>query len=1078
MRKLFLIFLLLPFLAIQAQNFEYRSAENPYYWKNRKPDAAYWQQDVHYKIDAILDDSLDVVSGREQLTYYNNSPDTLYDVYFHLYQNSFIRGSYMERLNVANHFKQKFGKYEEAGKGTELSSFMINGMPITPVIDYSIMKVKLLFPILPNSSAQINMEFKTYFEIGGNQRRRMKIFTDGFGNKQYDGVHWYPRICVYDRKFGWATDQHLGKEFYGDFGQFEVSLSLPNQYILDATGELQNELEVLPVALREKLAIKNFVKKPWEEKPSIIVEPNGTYKTWKFRAVNTHDFAWVADPTFRIGEVVLDLPDNPNKKVRCIALAQEQHAARWQDAALFCSKIIQMYSRDFGTYAYPKMICADARDGMEYPMLTLDGGGSPGYYFLIAHEVGHNWFFGMVGNNETYRACLDEGFTQFLSHWSMSRLTEEQKRSTGKSKYFNGYYRPMSQMDQVVMNGYLRDAVNQNDMTLNTHSDDFNGALNHGGGYGHVYYKTATMLYNLQYVLGDDLFIKAMQHYFNQYKMCHPYVEDFRNSIIQYTHVDLNWFFDQWMETTKSIDYGIDGVKRMDKDQVQIRFSRKGSMQMPIDFSVIGKDSSVQRFIIPNTYFAKKDGATVLPTWRGWGMLNQQYTTTINYSKDIKYVVIDPSHRLADINQLNNSTKCPVLFSFDHQINNPPDRLHYIFKWRPAIWFNNYDGLKAGLHVNGNYLNQKHVFKLSVWYNTGAGANYDATTYSKSSKIDHIHYSASYANRIGKFMDFSFQSRSLDGIYVNQIGINKTIENTTYRIFAKSMHRVQLYYLPAYQQIVIPGAGFYPEISSYKQWNNILNLEVEKNYNALKGNGSLLFGLRSSALFSDFDYATVYLNIVQNNNLSKFEIRTRLFAQYMTGTLVAPESQLYLAGANPEEMIENKYTRSAGTLPADGFKYGTVSNHLQTGGGLNIRGYTGYLMPVNVKWDQYYLYKGNSGAAVNLEIDYDKFIPLKLGWLSKYFHIDSYLFMDAGLLKLNNPTILDSKIAGSLSSITTPVLASGGAGFALTIKKFGILDEPKPLVIRFDMPVYLSNAPFEEETNFKFRWLIGIQRCF
>ena len=166
----------------------------------------------------------------------------------------------------------------------------------------------------------------------------------------------------------------------------------------------------------------------------------------------------------------------------------------------------------------------------------------------------------MVGNNETYRAALDEGFTQFLTNWSMTSLFGENK-PTKKNPH------PMSRMDQTVYYGYMRDAVNHDDMPLNTHSDDFNSALNHGGGYGNVYYKTATMLYNLQYVLGDELFLKAMQHYFDQWKICHPYFEDFRSSIINYTHVDLNWFFDQWLETTKTTDYSIDEVDSKGKIQ-------------------------------------------------------------------------------------------------------------------------------------------------------------------------------------------------------------------------------------------------------------------------------------------------------------------------------------------------------------------------------------------------------------------------------------------------------------------------------------------------------------------------------
>jgi aminopeptidase N len=190
-------------------------------------------------------------------------------------------------------------------------------------------------------------------------------------------------------------------------------------------------------------------------------------------------------------------------------------------------------------------------------MLTLDGGSSPGYFGLLAHEVGHNWFFGMVGNNETYRASLDEGFTQFLTHWSTSKLLGEYPKYKGKDKYVKNHYKPVNLRETTVYLGYMNDALADEDMPLNTHSDDFNSALGHGGGYRAVYYKTATMLYNLQYVLGDSLFLYCMQSYFNQWKTCHPYFEDFRASMIHYSKTDLNWFFDQWMETTKKVDYKI-----------------------------------------------------------------------------------------------------------------------------------------------------------------------------------------------------------------------------------------------------------------------------------------------------------------------------------------------------------------------------------------------------------------------------------------------------------------------------------------------------------------------------------------
>ena len=1089
MKKLFtFIAICITSANLLAQTYDYRSAQNPHYWKNKMPNGAYWQQDVLYKIKANLDDKTDIITASEELTYYNNSPDTLTFVYFHLYQNAFIKGAYLENLNLANNFKQKFGKYEANGQGTTIDNIAVNGVNLKTSLDNSIIKVWLTEPILPNGQCIFNLNFKTYFDDGGNQRRRMKMYKDAWGNKHFNGVHWYPRICVYDRKFGWETDQHLGKEFYGDFGQFELELSFPNNYILDGTGELQNESEVLPTALREKLDLKNFAKKPWDSAPdSTIIKRDGSIKTWKFRSVNTHDIAWSADPTYRIGEVQLPLKNDNNRIVRCIALVQEPHASGWQDAALFCSKIIELYSNDIGVYAYPKMIVADAADGMEYPMITLDGGRSPGYYGLFAHEIGHNWFFGMVGNNETYRASLDEGFTQFLTHWSMSRLFQENPIVNTKNKYIKKYYRPLPLLDQNVYLGYVRDAINEDDPALNTHSDDFNGALNHGGGYGNVYYKTATMLYNLQYVLGEDLFQKSLQHYFNQWKMAHPYFEDFRASIIQYSKTDLNWFFDQWLETSKHTDYSVDKVKLVNKvnkvdgvnggTNFEIQFSRKGLMQMPVDFTVFTKDSSF-KYLIPNTYFAKKTNATILPTWKGWGILNETYTAKISLpvGSKITNIQIDPSYRLADINQLDNSLKCPVLFTFDHQIGNSMDRKHYILKWRPDVWYNNYDGVKVGLHLNGNYMNQKHVFSFTTWYNTALATNYNAETYKQSSNIYPAHFILSYRHRVAKQLDFDLQSRLLDGLFMNKIGFNKTIHNTIYRVNIKSMRRVQKYYLPAYSNININGLSFYPDITSYDQWNNTLNLEMDHNYNIGIGAGKVIIGMRTSAIFSDFDYASLYLNLVQYNNLHKFELKTRIFAQYMSGTNAAPESQLYLAGANMEEMVENKFTRSAGILPASWFDYGASTNHFQMGGGLNIRGFAGYLLPVNNGIDQYFLYKGNSGASVSLELDYDKYFNIPARGIFKNLHLDSYLFLDAGILKNNAAKISESN--SQTSVVTTNLLASAGPGFALTIKRWSYFDGIKPFTIRFDMPLYLSNIPYVESENIKFRWQFGINRCF
>src|SRR5204863_3198831 len=183
----------------------------------------------------------------------------------------------------------------------------------------------------------------------------------------------------------------------------------------------------------------------------------------------------------------------------CIALAQEAHASGWQNASEYAKKVIECYSKMIGPYAWPKILVCDARDGMEYPMLSMDGGTDPAYRDLLAHEIAHQWFYGMVGNNETYRAMLDEGFSQFIEsecldqlegHWGMNQKS--------KNKYTERFRDPVTVPFRYVQSSYLSDAVRGSEVFINTHSDSFNGALGQGGGDGMVYSKTGLMLYTLQ----------------------------------------------------------------------------------------------------------------------------------------------------------------------------------------------------------------------------------------------------------------------------------------------------------------------------------------------------------------------------------------------------------------------------------------------------------------------------------------------------------------------------------------------------------------------------------------------------
>ena len=1041
----------------------YTSKENPYYWKNKKPFPGYWQQDVHYMINAKIDEKTNIVDGELTLSYTNNSPDQLDVVYFHLYQNAFQPGSYNDALYKANGVEPKYGKYEGQGLGTDVEWIRVYGKDQKTELDNTILKVHLDKPIKPGATIKFDIKFKTYFD-NGTVRRRMKTFNSA-GFRHYDGVHWYPRISVYDRKFGWTTDQHLGREFYGDFGTFDVNLTFASNYIVEATGVLQNRQEVLPEDLRDKLDISNFADKPWGEKPSeIIPYVEGETKTWTYHAENVHDFAFTADPTYRIGEAFWN-------GVRCVSLVQESHASKWQNAAEYAAKTIEVFSNDFGMYAYPKIIVADARDGMEYPMLTLDGGSDPGFRGLLVHEIGHMWFFGMLGSNETYRAFMDEGFTQFLTVWGLEAIDGDTiVRDPDKSLYKRAFRKPQLAKDTRAYYGYLSAVVGEDDHQLNTHSDNFNGALRHGGGYRLVYSKTATMLYNLQYVLGDKLFQDAMKNYVATWSIAHPYPEDFRNSMIQYTKVDLNWFFDQWLETTKHIDYEVSRFKKLDNEgNYEILFKRNGRMQMPIDFSVVLDNGTTVDYHIPNTWFVKQTDATVLPKWHGWDNLNPTYTAKIRVNADINEVIIDPSERLADAYPPDNSTKTRIDFGFDHQVWNFPNRRAYELNWRPDVWYNGYDGIKIGLHFNGNYMRKKHVFSLTAWYNSRLAEM--ETTYEDETdplpKDDPspISFNASYRTSIPNIIKHGTlfgMARSNDGMNGWAAGIEQRVnKNNTLRAYLKSIWRVdstELNYL-LFQDEWQPA-----------KYNNTLNFEWENRFRYSKGSGELNFDIRSGAILSDYNYSYIDAEFINKLRVAKFDLKSRLFGRFGTGNDPADESALFLSGANPEALMENKFTRSFGIIPLDWGGYGDQINYFHHGGGLNLRGYAGYYgVEVDPDSIQHLIYKGNSGIALNLELDFDKYFRIRNRWLNRRFGLDTYLFADAGTMAYEDL---------SDNTLLTDIRLDAGAGAALTIRRWGPLEMAKDLTVRFDVPFYISHAPYLEPDNVAFRWVVGVNRAF
>ncbi len=1026
-RKVLLaITLFIPFCQVFGQVFTtpstYHDKENPCYWKHNKLlDKNYWQQDVHYKIKAIINDSTDIITGDYELKYWNNSPDTLHYLYFHLYQNAFQPHSHMTSLYENNHIDIKYGKYEKQGLGTTVENISIKGESVTTELDNTILKVFLNEPLLPHSKLTVKLDFKTYYDIG-TLRRRMKTFNK-FGFKHYDGVHWYPSICVYDRKFGWTTEQHTDKEFYADFGTFDVALTFPNDYIVDATGILQNRHIVLPKALRDTLDISKY-KKYSGTISTPIQRDDSKPKTWIFHAENVHNFAFTADPTYRIGELKWN-------GVKIITLAQEPNAKHWQESGKFARDVIKTYSNDFGMYIWPKIIIADAQDGMEYPMLTLDGGKYPRHQGLLAHEIGHMWFYGMLGSNETYRAFLDEGFTQFLTIWSMDTLTGKSNNYKRFSNYTNRNKYPYQNRYHYLYYPYIKTVRHGYDMPLNTHSGDFNGATRHGGGYGLVYYKAGVMLYNLRYVLGDELFQNAMKYYVNKFKIAHPYPEDFRQSIIEYTKVDLNWFFDQWLETTKTIDYRIDKVKKKD-GKYTIIFERKGEMQMPLDFTITLKSGKQVKYHIPNTWFVKDTKDSVLTRWYGWGNMHKTYEATIQMDEKIKQIEIDPDHYIADIDLTNNVWKNSIDFQFENFTPNIPywyKSEHFI---RPYLWANSEDFLHVGLRLKGNYFKQKYKYDGAVWLNLGKVAYLD-----NSIATPYVSWQLSTTQSLGKYwrnLSATEYFHQKVGVWKGGLTLKKKFQPRDMRNSRTTTIYTNIDIMYRNESVYTSVLPYYNNLWTYKLYNNTISFGIDRTYPIKKGKGILSTKLRTAGFFSDVQYTYLEAENIHHKKIWRTHLHTRMYGRLGSDTPV--ESALWAYGANPEKRFDNRYTQ-ANSIAI-----------LHYGGGLNLRGYFNKFPLI-----------GNSGASTNIEWDFNGITKKKIPFISRFIKLKTYLFMDGAILEnriiennVNNNLYFDAGIGGILTFLIPHSTIN-------------------PLNIRLDYSAYNT---IDESTQFT----VGINRSF
>lgn len=584
----------------------------------------YWQQKVDYTINVEFEPKKHQYSGEEKLVYTNNSPDTLNRLFFHLYPNAFQPNSMMdERSRVISDPDKRVGdrifnlKPNEYGF-LKVKSLKLNGKKQETLEVGTILEVKIDKVILPGTTVTIEVEFEGQSPV---QIRRSG--RDNAEGVDYSVSQWYPKLCEYDVQ-GWHANPYIAREFYGVWGNFDVTIEIDGSYVVAATGVLQNP---------------NEIGYGYSDKE--IIHKSGKKIKWHFKAENVHDFVWAADTEYK--HTTLTRKDGTI--LHFFYIPGPKTTENWEKFPKIIDEAFNWINKRYGQYPYPVYSFIQGGDGgMEYAMATLITGERPlaSLVGVAVHELMHSWYQMVLGTNESLYSWMDEGFTSFASTETMDYL-KSKSLIPGKRDSF---------LFKSTINGFANFQKSGYEEPLTVHSDHFstNAAFSVGS-----YTKGQLALVQLDYIVGTKVFDKSLLDYFNKWKFKHPTPNDFIRVFEKNSNLELDWFKEYWVNTTHTIDYAIDSLD----DDKNLMLVNKSKMPMPIDLIVTLKNGKKHLYYIPQSIMRgekepdlKYDMYTIA---NDWDWTHQKYTLKLKESKkDIKSIEIDPSYRMVDSNRSNN----------------------------------------------------------------------------------------------------------------------------------------------------------------------------------------------------------------------------------------------------------------------------------------------------------------------------------------------------------------------------------------------------------------------------------------
>jgi hypothetical protein len=650
----------------------------------------YWQQEVNYTIQVKLDDQNHTLSAYEEFEYINHSPNSLDKIYIHLWPNAYRNGKSALAKQQYAEGKQilRFGEEKDKG-GIDSLDFKVNGQQVK--WSYDFVNPDICVIMLPNTlksgeRIRISTPFKVKIPSG-------EISRLGHIGQSYQITQWYPKPAVYDKN-GWNPIPYLNQgEFYSEFGSFDVTITLPSNYVVGATGDLQTSSEIDFLngkASETELKLADYLMAPQGRNGKTeFPESSKEWKTIHYKQSKVHDFAWFADKRYAVLKGEVELPHS-KRKVTSWAMFVPHNTIHWQHAIEYINDGTYHYSLWNGDYPYNQVTAVDgtisAGGGMEYPNVTVIGNSSSKeeLEIVIVHEVGHNWFYGILGSNERVHGWMDEGMNTLNEMRYMTTKYPNNKNMSDMIFQGRLHFNDLSHHDMGDISSRFLAVIGE-DQPIETHSADFTSA-NYGVT---MYQKTGLVFFYLKDYLGEELFNKAMSNYFEEWKFKHPQPEDMKKSIETTTGKDLSWLFGDLIQTTRHIDYKIKKVKK-DKltNTTRVTVKNVGQVQGPIEINAF-MDSKEQNNKLIETKWVE-------PSKKSEVVLN---------GTDFTKITIDDSKDIPEVNRGNNVWTAHKLV---HKIE--PLKTEFLIGdheygktnlfWLPTISGNSYDKLMMGVAVH------------------------------------------------------------------------------------------------------------------------------------------------------------------------------------------------------------------------------------------------------------------------------------------------------------------------------------------------------------------------------------------